>query len=102
MEAGDAADGDGGHDRGGTRRLRGARGTAATPADGGASALAAFGTPFLIVAKVPVCIVTIAIAAPVGAVSELSDPATPFGHELRQGLGDGIAQNCGPPYVVTP
>lgn len=77
-------------------------GTAATPADGGASALAAFGTPFLIVAKVPVCIVTIAIAAPVGAVSELSDPATPFGHELRQGLGDGIAQNCGPPYVVTP
>ena len=76
--------------------------SAGPPPDGGASALAIFGTPFLIVAKLPVCIVTIAMAAPVGAVSELSDPATPFGHELRQGLSDGIAQNCGPPYVVAP
>ena len=70
--------------------------------DGGATALATFGTPFLIAAKVPVCIVTIAMAAPVGAVSELSDPATPFGYEVRRDLSDGIAQNCGPPYVVAP
>lgn len=78
------------------------QGATTQPIDGGATALATFGTPFLVVAKLPVCIVTIAMAAPVGAVSELSDPATPFGHELRQDLSDGIAQNCGPPYVVAP
>jgi hypothetical protein len=73
-----------------------------TPASGGDNTLAAFGSPLLVLAKVPVCIATIVVAAPVGAVSELSDPATPFGHDLRQGLSDGIAQNCGPPYVVAP
>jgi hypothetical protein len=72
------------------------------PSDGGDAVLAAFGTPFLIIGKIPVCIVTVAIAAPLGAVSEVSDPATEFGHELRQGLSDGIQSNCGPPYVVTP
>jgi hypothetical protein len=70
--------------------------------DGGAAVLAAFGTPILIIGKIPVCIVTIAMAAPLGAVSEVSDPATAFGHDLRQGLSDGIQQNCGPPYVVQP
>jgi hypothetical protein len=76
--------------------------TTTTPAGGGENVLAAFGSPLLAIAKVPVCVVTIVMAAPVGAVSELSDPATPFGHDLRQGLSDGIAQNCGPPYVVAP
>jgi hypothetical protein len=68
----------------------------------GSAVLAAFGTPFLIVAKIPVCVLTVVVAAPVGAVSEISDPATPFGHDIRQGLADGIASNCGPPFAVTP
>jgi hypothetical protein len=75
---------------------------AAARPDGGAAVLTAVGTPFLLIAKLPVCIVTIAIAAPVAAVSTLSDPDTPFGHELRGGLGDGISSNCGPPFAVTP
>ncbi len=74
----------------------------APPPDNGAAVLAAFGTPFLIVAKIPVCILTVVVAAPVGAVSSISDPATPFGHDVRQGLADGISSNCGPPYAVTP
>ena len=76
--------------------------TEGPPPDGGAAVLATFGSPLLVIAKLPICVVTIAIAAPVGAASELSDPATPFGHELRRGLSDGIAQNCGPPFVVAP
>jgi hypothetical protein len=72
------------------------------PPDDGAAVLAAFGTPFLIVAKIPVCILTVVVAAPVGAASSISDPATPFGHDIRQGLADGISSNCGPPYAVTP
>ncbi len=69
---------------------------------GGDQVLAAIGTPFLIVAKVPVCILTLVVAAPAGAVSSITDPDNSLGHELRQGLSDGIAQNCGPPYIVSP
>jgi hypothetical protein len=74
----------------------------APPPDGGAQVLAAIGTPFLIIAKIPVCAITLVVAAPVGAVSSISDPASPLGHDVRQGLADGIASNCGPPYVVAP
>ncbi len=88
--------------RGGCAQQGATQGATTQPIDGGATALATFGTPFLIVAKIPVCIATVAMAAPVGALSELSDPETPFGHELRQDLSDGIAQNCGPPYMVSP
>jgi hypothetical protein len=83
-------------------------GCAATPQPGGsagsagAAALTAIGTPFLVALKLPVCALTLVAAGPVGALSEIAEPETPFGHDLRQGLGDGIAQNCGPPYAVTP
>ncbi|MGH7088572.1 MAG: hypothetical protein ACREFQ_06695, partial [Stellaceae bacterium] len=69
---------------------------------GGAAALTAVGTPFLVALKLPVCVLTLAAAGPVGALSEIAEPQTQFGRDLRQGLGDGIAQNCGPPYAVTP
>ncbi len=81
---------------------------AATPDNGGAqmtggqAVLTAIGTPFLIVAKVPLCALTIVAAGPVGATASLVPPSDPLGHDVRQGLADGIDQNCGPPYVVTP
>ncbi|HXQ52682.1 MAG TPA: hypothetical protein VN802_16420 [Stellaceae bacterium] len=83
-------------------QVSGSPNTPPSSSDGGAAVLAAVGTPILIIGKIPVCILTVVMAAPIGAVSEVSDPNTDFGHRLRQGLGDGIAQNCGPPYAVTP
>ena len=75
---------------------------AAGAPDGGTAALAAVGTPFLIAVKIPLCALTLVAAGPVGAASEIAEPDSQFGHDLRQGLSDGIAQNCGPPYAVTP
>ncbi len=83
-------------------------GCAAQPGDsnaqpsGGAVVLAAIGTPFLIAAKIPLCAFTIVASGPLGATAALVPPDDPLGHEVRQGLADGIDANCGPPYAVTP
>jgi hypothetical protein len=79
-----------------------APGDGSTQIDGGAAVLTAIGTPFLIAAKVPLCALTLAVAGPVGATASLVPPTDPLGHDVRQGLADGIDQNCGPPYAVTP
>lgn len=70
--------------------------------DGGGQVLAAVGTPFLIVAKVPVCILTLVVAGPAAAVSELGEDDNSLGQEVHQSLADGIDRNCGPPYAVSP
>ncbi len=70
--------------------------------EGGGAALTAVATPFLYVAKLPVCVLTLVVAGPVGALAQLSDPENKDGYGVRQGLADGIGENCGPPYVVTP
>jgi hypothetical protein len=57
------------------------------------------GTPFAIALKAVVCAASLAIAAPAAGVLTLG--VDPSGEGL-QALGDGIAQNCGPPYVVSP
>jgi hypothetical protein len=75
---------------------------AATQPDAGTAILAAVGEPFLIIAKVPVCALTLVAAGPIGAVAQVTDPANPLGHDIRQSLADGIDQNCGPPYYVSP
>ncbi|HUK61234.1 MAG TPA: hypothetical protein VLV50_18535 [Stellaceae bacterium] len=77
-------------------------GDTAAPASGGSAVLTAIGTPFLIAAKIPLCAVTIVAAGPLGATASLVPPQDPLGHEVRQGLADGIDQNCGPPWTVTP
>lgn len=74
----------------------------AAPASGGAAVLTAVATPALIIAKVPLCVATLVAAAPIGATASLLPPADPLGAETRQGLADGINQNCGPPWVVSP
>jgi hypothetical protein len=76
-------------------------GTAAQP-DAGATMLAAVSEPFLIVAKIPVCALTLVAAGPIGAAAQLTDPASPLGHDVKQGLVDGINENCGPPFSVAP
>jgi len=77
------------------------QGTATQP-DTGAVLLAAVGEPFLIVGKIPVCALTLVAAGPIGAAAQLTDPASPLGHDVKQGLADGIDENCGPPFLVAP
>ncbi len=72
------------------------------PPVSGVSVVSVIGTPFLIIFKIPVCILTLVVAGPVAGISELSDPDTAGGADVRRGLSDGIATNCGPPYVVSP
>lgn len=79
-----------------------APGDPAAPASGGAGVLTAVATPALVIAKVPLCTLTLIAAAPLGATAALLPPSDPLGAETRQGLADGINQNCGPPWVVTP
>lgn len=57
------------------------------------------GTPFYLAFKIPICVVSAAFAAPVAGASGFMD--TRNAHELRRDLGEGLTQNCGPPYALT-
>ena len=67
------------------------------PGDALVSALA---TPFYLAFKSVTCVVSAAIAAPVAGIAALSE--SHFSPDIRRGLGDGINENCGPPYVLSP
>jgi hypothetical protein len=45
-------------------------------------------------------VASVAIAAPVASLAALSESR--FAPESRRELGDGVNQNCGPPYVLSP
>ena len=62
-------------------------------------AVAAVGTPFYLVFKTAVCGATLVVAAPAAAIIALAD--SPYSMSVNQ-LGDGVAANCGPPYVLSP
>lgn len=62
-------------------------------------AVAAIGTPFYLVFKTAACGATLVVAAPAAAVLAIAD--SPYGMSVNQ-LGDGVAANCGPPYVLSP
>lgn len=88
--------------------LAGCAGTAdgyATPgfpspyAAAGETFVSVVGTPFLLAFKVPVCAASIAIAGPIAGVSALTAGG---GQETRRILGEGLVENCGPPYVLAP
>jgi hypothetical protein len=51
--------------------------------------------------KVPVCVVSVTLAAPIAGLSALTPP-TSDSIGLREDLERGTEENCGPPYVVTP
>jgi hypothetical protein len=82
--------------------LAGALGACADhPADNAAIFGSAAGTPFMLAFKLPVCVVTVALAAPLVGASGLAEP-TPDTLAVRNGLAQGMAENCGPPYTLTP
>lgn len=72
-------------------------------ADGGAHAgqwaVAIIGTPVYLALKTVVCGASLVVAAPTAAVIALSDSPYAMGVDK---LGDGLATNCGPPYVLSP
>ena len=64
---------------------------------GGDWALSVVGTPFLLVFRTAVCASSLVLAAPISAMLALAD--SPEGLDT---LSDGLAQNCGGPYVLAP
>ena len=62
-------------------------------------AVSIVGTPFALAFKTAVCAASLVIAAPIAGLLVLDPDPYSEGHEI---LGDGIANNCGPPYVVSP
>jgi hypothetical protein len=67
----------------------------------GDAALSVVGTPFLIAFRGVVCVASLAVAAPVAAVAAVV-PDRQADHAARSSLGDGLATNCGPPWVISP
>jgi hypothetical protein len=68
----------------------------ATPAGWAVSIV---GTPFALGFKSVVCAASLVVAAPIAGFLAL-DP-DPYDEGLDV-LGDGIANNCGPPWVISP
>jgi hypothetical protein len=68
------------------------------PPASGAGAASVIGTPFLVAFKLPVCVVTVALAAPLAGATGLAD--SDESREIRRDLDQGVAQNCGPPYAL--
>jgi hypothetical protein len=62
-------------------------------------ALSILGTPFALGMKTVTCVATVVVAAPVAGFLTLGVDPLGEGYEV---LGNGIAANCGPPYVVSP
>lgn len=61
------------------------------------------GTPFLIAFKVPLCAVTLAVAAPTAGVAALVPREdNPEPGKAQRVLADGVRANCGPPYAIAP
>jgi hypothetical protein len=81
-----------------SRDERGARESATVhPGD---AVVSAVGTPFYVVFKGVVCVASVALAAPVAGFAALSDSR--LVPEVQTALGDGVSQNCGPPWVLRP
>jgi hypothetical protein len=66
----------------------------------GDAVVSAVGTPFYLIFKGVVCVASVALAAPVAGLTALSDSR--YAPEVQATLGDGLSQNCGPPYVLRP
>lgn len=67
----------------------------------GDAALSVVGTPFLVAFRSVVCVASVAVAAPVAAVAAVV-PERPAQASARKSLGEGVASNCGPPWVISP
>jgi hypothetical protein len=67
------------------------------PAD---AALSVISAPFMVVFKGVVCAASAVVAAPTAALVSLSEPR--LAGPTTSTLADGLASNCGPPYVLSP
>jgi hypothetical protein len=78
--------------------------TAPPPQSSQISYVSAIGTPFYIAMKVPVCAATLVVAGPLGALQGLAAPGEEgsLQPDIRPILDAGIADNCGPPYLLPP
>ena len=70
------------------------------PPDPQQSAIGAVGTPFLIAFKIPTCVLTVALAAPLAGATGLAP--SPQSWAIRADLDASVRQNCGPPYALAP
>lgn len=62
-------------------------------------AVSIVGTPFALGFKAVVCTASLVIAAPIAGLLTLHPDSSYDGLDI---LGDGITNNCGPPYVISP
>jgi hypothetical protein len=74
----------------------------APPPTPGAVAVSAIGTPFLLAFKIPLCAASVALAGPIAGVTGLVPAGDARARDLGRDLSDGVAQNCGPPYALSP
>ena len=65
----------------------------------GNTAVAVIGTPFLLAFRTATCAITLVVAAPAAGILALGVDPYSQGFDY---LGSGVANNCGPPYVLTP
>jgi hypothetical protein len=74
------------------------------PPDTRVSYVSAIGTPLYVILKVPVCAATLVAAAPLSALQGLAAPGErgSLQPDIRPSLDAGIADNCGPPYILPP
>lgn len=81
----------------------GSDGPAATAPSAESTVLSAIGTPFLIAFKIPLCVATVLVAGPASGATAVIPPEDNREQGIaRQVLADGLKDNCGPPYVVSP
>jgi hypothetical protein len=66
----------------------------------GNAAVSVVGTPFYLAFKGVTCAMSVLIAAPVAGISAVSESRS--APKIRENLGDGLRQNCGPPYALSP
>ena len=66
----------------------------------GNAAVSVVGTPFYLAFKGATCAVSALIAAPVAGISAVSESRS--APKIREDLGEGLRQNCGPPYALSP
>jgi hypothetical protein len=66
----------------------------------GNAAVSVVGTPFYLAFKGVTCAVSALVAAPVAGISAVSESRS--APKIREDLGDGLRQNCGPPYALSP
>jgi hypothetical protein len=78
-------------------------GCTTSPSSGSSlSYVSVVGAPLFVALKIPACVGTLVIAAPLGALKGLAPPDPDDVDADAGSLNSGIADNCGPPYILPP